>query len=70
MGTYGNKGKKFKNNSPHPNPKRKKQGPSQVHVKPSHWLHEISILKIICHCFLPRLMEGQNFGGIVSNVCA
>jgi hypothetical protein len=24
--------------------------------RPSHWLHEISIFKIICHHFWPRLI--------------
>jgi hypothetical protein len=49
LGTHRKQGEK--KNSSHPTPKRKKQGPSRVHVKPLHWLHEISLSKTICHCF-------------------
>ncbi len=51
----GNK-KKTKNNSSHPTPKMKKQGPSCMHVEPSHWLHEISLSKIVGHHFQPRFI--------------
>jgi hypothetical protein len=27
-----------------------------VHPEPSHWLHEISISKIVCHHFQPGLI--------------
>jgi hypothetical protein len=43
-----NKGKN-KNNSPHP--QKEKQDPLRVHDEPSHWLHEISLSKIIDHHF-------------------
>jgi len=33
-------------------PKRKKLSPPE----PSHWLQEISISKIVCHYFQPRLI--------------
>jgi hypothetical protein len=31
-----------------------------MHVEPSHWLHETSIPKTICHHFWCRLMVGAN----------
>jgi hypothetical protein len=34
-----------------------------VHATLSHWLHEISISKIIRHHFWPRLMVGVEFWG-------
>jgi hypothetical protein len=41
---------KTKDNSPSP-PESQNQGPSGVHAEPSHWLHEISISKTVCHHF-------------------
>jgi hypothetical protein len=32
-----------------------------VYGEPSHWLHEISLFKTVCHHFSPMLMQGQNF---------
>jgi hypothetical protein len=34
----------------------------------SHWLHAISLHKTVCYHFWPRLMEGKNFGDIVSDI--
>jgi hypothetical protein len=36
---------------PHPKLKRKKTKTLQVHAKPSHWLHEISIPKLYVTIF-------------------
>jgi hypothetical protein len=52
----GKKEEKLKNNSPHPTPKKKKQGPSRVRVGPSHWLYEISIFQTYHHHFFPGLI--------------
>ncbi len=33
--------------------------------KPSHWLHEISISKIVCHHFQPRLISHYELGVLI-----
>jgi hypothetical protein len=45
---------------------RKNQGPSWMDVEPSHWLHEISISKIVCHHFWLGLMVGLVIGDIIT----
>jgi len=32
-----------------------------VHAEPSHWGHEISLSKTVCHHFWPGLMAGAEF---------
>jgi hypothetical protein len=60
MGTHweleGNKGKMKKIPSPAPQHKRKKIKALSVHAEPSHWLHEISISKTVCHHFWSGLI--------------
>ncbi len=34
-----------------------------MHAEPSHWLHEISISKTVCHHFWPGLMAGAEIWG-------
>jgi hypothetical protein len=46
-----------------PHLQKEKQGPSWVHAEPSHWLHEISISKTVCHHFWPGLMTGAEIWG-------
>jgi hypothetical protein len=48
---------------PPPHLQRKKQGPSQVHVEPSHWLHEIFIFETVSHHFWPGLMAVAEIWG-------
>jgi hypothetical protein len=48
---------------PTQNPKEKKNKALWVHAEPSHWLHEISISKTICHHFLPGLIPPLEIGG-------
>jgi hypothetical protein len=50
--------------TPSPPPKRKKQGPSWVHAKLSHWLHDTFISKTICHHFWHVLMAGAHTVGL------
>jgi hypothetical protein len=33
------------------------------HAEPSHWLHEISISKTVCHHFWPGLRSGAEIWG-------
>jgi hypothetical protein len=42
--------------SPHPNLKGKKARHLQFMLGPSHWLHEISLHKRVCHHFWPGLI--------------
>jgi hypothetical protein len=42
--------------APSPNLKRKENNALWVHAEPSHWLHEISISKTVCHHFWPGLI--------------
>jgi hypothetical protein len=44
-------------------PERKNQGPSLMHAKPSHWLHDSSISKTIHHHFWLGLMVGSMIWG-------
>jgi hypothetical protein len=34
-----------------------------MHAEPSHWLHEISISKTVCHHFWPGLIPPLQTGG-------
>jgi hypothetical protein len=55
----GNKGKN-KKSFPPPKPKNLKENkakPLGVHAEPSHWLHEISISKTVCHHFWPGIIS-------------
>jgi len=50
---------------PPPPPPEKKQGPSWVHAKPSHWSHEISTSKIVGHNIWPKLMARLKFSPLL-----
>jgi len=40
------------------------------HVESSHWLHEISIFKIVCHHFWPELnIPLINWGYLFIHLC-
>jgi hypothetical protein len=58
LGTHWEQGRNTKNNSLHPTPKRKKQGPWWVHVEHSHWLHKSFISKTVCNHFWRGLLAG------------
>jgi hypothetical protein len=47
---------KKKSSPHHPKLKRKKLEALWVHAEPSHWQHEISISKTVCHHFWPWLI--------------
>jgi hypothetical protein len=44
-----------------PHPQRKRIGPSQVHVEPSHWLPKLFNPKTLCCHFLPWLVLSNPF---------
>jgi hypothetical protein len=46
----------YKKPSPTPNWKGKKARHLECMLGPSHWLHEISLSKRVCHHFWPRLI--------------
>jgi len=61
MGTHWNQGKMKKNPSPPSKKLKRKQhkAPERM-LRPSHWLHEISLPKRIHHHFRPGLIPSTN----------
>jgi hypothetical protein len=68
MGTHWEQGKKNpKISLPPPHLKRKKLDPSWLHAEPSHWVHETSMSRSVCHRFWPTLMGGARMVWDIGN---